>query len=256
MFQAQLPRCLLIKKVIEAIKDLLVDGSWECTNEGMSLQEMDSSHVILISLLLKRDGFDKYVCERNVTISTKISSMLKILKCSNNNDRLTMTAKDVHPDTFTFTFESTDRIAEYDLKLLDLEYNILTIPDMDHSCIINLPSTEFRQICKDLSLMGSTVNIYCTTDAKVKFSASGDVGTGNVTLGCTENDAITVKIREPVVLTFSLQYMNLIAKATIVSERVSLYLTQDAPLMAEYEMVDMGYIRYYLAALVCEDDEK
>jgi len=40
-----------------------------------------------------------------------------------------------------------------------------------------MPSGEFQRICRDLSQIGESVVICCTKEG-VKFSASGDLGTG------------------------------------------------------------------------------
>ncbi len=42
---------------------------------------------------------------------------------------------------------------------------------------MKLPSAEFQRICRDLSQIGESVIICCTKEG-VKFSASGDLGTG------------------------------------------------------------------------------
>jgi hypothetical protein len=41
-----------------------------------------------------------------------------------------------------------------------------------------MPSSEFARICRDLSQFGESVIIACTKDG-VKFSTSGDIGSGN-----------------------------------------------------------------------------
>jgi len=43
-----------------------------------------------------------------------------------------------------------------------------------------MPSTEFARICRDLSQFGESVIIACTKDG-VKFSTSGDIGSGKLT---------------------------------------------------------------------------
>lgn len=49
-----------------------------------------------------------------------------------------------------------------------------------------MPSGEFSRICRDLSQIGDAVMISCAKDG-VKFSASGELGTGNVKLSQTSN---------------------------------------------------------------------
>ena len=68
MFEARLVQGSLLKKVLEAIKDLLNEASWDCADYGIQLQAMDNSHVSLVSLVLKSEGFDKYRCDRNIVM--------------------------------------------------------------------------------------------------------------------------------------------------------------------------------------------
>ena len=68
MFEARLQQGSLLKKVLEALKDLVTEAPWDCNSTGISLQAMDSSHVSLVSLLLRNDGFDTYRCDRNISL--------------------------------------------------------------------------------------------------------------------------------------------------------------------------------------------
>lgn len=52
--------------------------------------------------------------------------------------------------------------------------------ETNYSCVIKMPSTEFARICRDLSQFGESVIIACTKDG-VKFSTSGDIGSGKLT---------------------------------------------------------------------------
>lgn len=51
---------------------------------------------------------------------------------------------------------------------------------------MKMPSGEFARICRDLSQIGDAVMISCAKDG-VKFSASGELGTGNIKLSQTSN---------------------------------------------------------------------
>lgn len=59
---------LPLTKVVEAIKDLIEDANFDCNSSGFSLQAMDSSHVSLVALSLRADGFEHYRCDRNVSM--------------------------------------------------------------------------------------------------------------------------------------------------------------------------------------------
>lgn len=63
---------------------------------------------------------------------------------------------------------------------------------------MTMPSAELQRICRDLSNFGDSVNIACTKDG-VSFSASGDLGSGRITLrqNCSvdkEDEQVTAPI--------------------------------------------------------------
>ena len=65
--------------------------------------------------------------------------------------------------------------------------------------------------CRDLSQFGESVVIACTKEG-VKFSAAGDIGTGNIKLAQTANvdkeeEAVIIEMQEPVTLTFACRYI-------------------------------------------------
>ena len=68
MFEARLVQGNLLKKVLESLKDLLNEATWDCADTGIQLQAMDNSHVSLVSVLLRADGFDKFRCDRQLSM--------------------------------------------------------------------------------------------------------------------------------------------------------------------------------------------
>ena len=76
MFEARLVQGSLLKKVLESIKDLVTDANFDCSQNGFALQAMDSSHVSLVALLLRCDGFEHYRCDRNMTMGMNLTNMV------------------------------------------------------------------------------------------------------------------------------------------------------------------------------------
>jgi len=259
MFEARLVQGSVLKKVLESIKDLVTDANFDCSATGYSLQAMDSSHVSLVALLLRSDGFEHYRCDRTMSMGMNLANMAKMLKCAGNDDIVTMKADD-NGDVVTFMFESPnqDKISDFELKLMDIDSEHLGIPDTEYHAVVKMPSAEFQRICRDLSSIGDTVTISVTKDG-VKFSTSGDIGAANVT--CRQNvsvdkeeEATVVELQEPVSLTFALRYLNSFTKATPLSSQVTLSMSKDLPVVVEYRIAEMGYVRYYLAPKI--DDEE
>ncbi|KAG6500923.1 hypothetical protein ZIOFF_040785 [Zingiber officinale] len=347
MLELRLVQGSLLKKVLEAIKELVTDANFDCSATGFSLQAMDSSHVALVALLLRSEGFEHYRCDRNLSMGMNLGNVSKMLRCAGSDDIITIKADD-GSDTVTFMFESPkyirlklkaheafssdatlasavinllplviiftahfydhtalqnvqaylqfeadeacpditlasvmkipllmkislkfatfgdyvhyqDKIADFEMKLMDIDSEHLGIPDAEYQAIVKMPSGEFARICKDLSSIGDTVIISVTKEG-VKFSTAGDIGTANIV--CRQNktvdkpeEATIIEMQEPVSLTFALRYLNSFTKATPLSETVSISLSSDLPVVVEYKIADMGYVRYYLAPKIEEDEE-
>ena len=249
----------VLKKLTEAMKDLVTEANFDCSTTGISLQAMDSSHVSLVALLLRADGFDHFRCDRNISLGINLGSMGKVLKCCNNGDIVTLKADD-NADAMTFMFEnqSADRISDFELKLMDIDSEHLGIPDTEYKSTVKMPAGEFQKICRDLSILGDTVTIAVAKDA-VKFSVTGEMGSGNMTIkennsvDTKEEEKVTVEAEEPVTLNFALRYLNFFTKATPLSASVVPHLSKDVPLVVEYQIEELGHIRFYLAPKI-EDE--
>lgn len=259
MFEARLVASNTLKKVLEAIKDLVNEAIFDCSDSGIQMQAMDGCHISLVSFSLRSDGFDKYRCDRNLSMGVNIANMSKIMKCANNDDTVTIKAQD-DADTVTFMFESQnqEKVSDYEMKLMNLNQEHFEITERDYACIVRMPAIEFARICRDLSHFGESVVISCTKEG-VEFSASGDAGSANIKLAQTsspdkEEEAVVIEMQKPVTLTFGCRLLNSFTKATPLSSQVQLSMSADSLLVVEYKFQDLGHIRYYLASKI-EDDE-
>ena len=147
MFEARLVQGNLLKKVLESVKDLLRQATWDCSDTGIQLQAMDTSHVSLVSINLSSEGFDKFGCERQLSMGMNLESMAKILRCSSKDDIVTIRAQD-QADTVSFIFEAPnhEKVSEYEMKLMNIEEEHLGTPDTDYAAIIKMPSVEFQRV--------------------------------------------------------------------------------------------------------------
>lgn len=105
MFEAKIQQAVLLKRILDSLKDLVLQANLDCSPTGIALQALDQSHVSLVALLLRQEGFESYRCDRSIPLGINIGSMTKILKCAGNDDSVTIQAED-DGDSVTFVFES------------------------------------------------------------------------------------------------------------------------------------------------------
>lgn len=146
-------------------------------------------------------------------LGVNLGSLTKVLKCAKDDDVCTLKATD-DADVLNLTYEGksefcchccvfdgdideaatrrvacapidSDRIAEYDMKLMDIDADQLGIPDTEYDARVTMPSTEFGRIVRDLAQLGESVRIEVSKEG-VRFAAEGEAANGSVLLKQTE----------------------------------------------------------------------
>ena len=259
MFEAKLTQGSQLKKVIESIRDLVTDANLDCSELGIVMQAMDSSHVSLCALHLRSEGFEHYRCDKAFSMGVNTPYMSKILKCAGNDDSITLKHSDDQQDSVAMEFvsPSEDRVSEFELKLMDIDSEHLGIPETEYKCNVRMPSGEFQRIIRDLQVLGDACMISVTKEG-IKFQSSGDLGKGSIMLKHNvsvdkEDEAVVVDMHEAVELNFALRYLNMFTKATALGPTVTLSMSPDVPLVVEYPIGELGHIRYYLAPKIDEE---
>lgn len=258
MLEGKFDEASLLKKIVDAIKDCVKLCNFNCSEDGIKVQAVDDSRVLLISLLIGEDSFQEYRCDRSITLGVDLESFNKVIRNGNNDDYLTLIAED-SADSVVAIFEDKkkDRISEYALKLMDIETDFLKIDEMDHDAMLTLPSSEFAKVTRDMKTLSESLQITITKES-VKFQSEGDFGSGSIVvkpytdLDHPEN-SIKISLDKPVNLSFGAKYLGDIVKATALSETVTIKLADKAPALFEYKLPS-GYLRYYLAPKF-DDDE-
>lgn len=258
MFEARLAEGRTMKQIIEAIKDLVSDCNLDCSEEELNIQSMDSAHVSLVSVRLSNAAFDHYRCDRPNSLGINTVNMSKIFKMLGSDDSVTLKAED-NADSLTLLFEGnkTDTIADFELKLMEIDNEQLGIPDTPYKCTIKMPSREFERIVRDLQVLGETCTIACSKEG-VRFSVSGNIGTGNILTRANataekDKDQVIIDMETPVELNFALRYLNFFTKATSLSDHVIIQMSPEVPVVVEYPIGDAGSIRFYLAPKIEEE---
>jgi len=258
VLEAKLQDATVLKRVVDAMRELCKDVNFDCSERGIQVQSMDSSHVALVSLLLREAAFQDYKCDRTVSLGMNIESLGKILRMCGSSDSLKVKA-DTGADHVSFQCESSaeDRIADFDLKLMEIEAEHMEIPEQHYKVVVRMPSGEFQKICRDLKEFGETMQISASKEG-IRFSVQGDLGSGNVMLKPRESEKpeekVSVTVHEPVVATFALRYLHNFAKASPLCGSVELGLGPDSPLSVKYDLdkADFGHLQFYLAPKIDE----
>jgi len=242
------------KTLFEVLKEILHDVNLQFDKDGMKIMTVDGSHVALVHLKLHASKFEEYKCDNPVQFGVNMNNLFKLLKVSNNQDTIVFTIPTSDASELVIHLENNERKTRttFRLKLMDVDTEVLNMPDIEFDSIITLPSTYFQRLCKDMSNISELITIQ-SIQQKLVLSCKGDFASQETTIDDSTTDAsieFQSRTREIVEGTYMLKYMNLFNKASNISNTLEMYMRRDYPLIMKYNVANLGELRFCLAPKV------
>jgi len=252
-----------IRNTITAIKDILTDATITFTPQGMKIINFDKTHTILVNVVLHARKFEKFVClPEKIIICANTLHLFRVISTMSNDDTLTMYIdKSDYNDGIVshlgLQYDNGDIKQCYSqkLKLIEPDIEELDVPDVEYSTIINLPTTDFQKIIRDLNGISDRIEIKSIGNDLI-FSCEGNFASSKIFR--SESDSVKegcmnfIKKSVPTVIIqgeFSLKSLSHFIKCTPLCQHLEMYLGNDLPLIIKYNIASLGEIRLCLATL-------
>ena len=244
-----------IKVLIEALKEILTDCNMEFDNNIIKIQALDPTHTVLVHLKLDAVNFEKYHCPQKLTLGINTLNLFKLIKIMNNNDTLTLCVEKDNSSQLCIKIENGERnqMTTFNLNLMDLNEDNVSIPAMTFNSVITLPSSDFQKLCRDAYNLSDNIEIK-SIGQTLTFSLKGDWCEQETTIGeClgTSGMSFIKKQEDDEIIQgiFSLKHLVLFTKCTNLSSSIELYLKNDYPLIIKYSVANLGEIKLCLAPI-------
>ena len=235
------------KSTFEVLKDILNDVNIYFRPQGMYIVTLDTARTSLIDMFLAADNFEEYHCDQEEIIAgINISNTFKLLKTITNNDVIKLEINSKEYMDIEITSESKKTSTKFQLKLLDINENRIEVPDVMMSTITTLPPADFQRLCRDMSNLGSEIEI--KRDGKMlHLTCNGDFANQETSIECPEESPLITGL-------YSLKYLNIFTKATSMCASVQIIQeTGNRFLILKYNVANLGELKFYLATKVSED---
>ena len=259
-----------MRTLMTALKDILletnivfsqdyIDAKGNVVPAGIRIINMDKSHTILAHLFLDALKFEHFYCKYpKIIIGVNMFHLFKLINTIDNDDTLTIyiEEKDYSDGIVEYLglkFENGDikQMKIQKLKLIEPDEEELDMPSVKFSSIINLPSTDFQKIIRDLSNISERLEIK-SIGSELVFSCAGPFATAQINR--TESDGVTEFVKktdttEVIQGEFSLKNLGYFIKCTNLCSNIEMFLENDLPLVVKYSVASLGEIKLCLAPL-------
>lgn len=248
--------------ILKHLKHFSQDIEIHIDEERLYAQGMDASHAALFELSLKNDWFSTYEVDENVKLGINCELISKVLHCLNNNQTITL-EYDTKKDDLTISLIPREgekcMLKEFTIPLMDLESEMLEIPDVEYTADLEIVSQEFYQLVDEMSIFGDKLEVNCKYD-KVKFTGKGNQG--EMTAIVKEDDILMYAVEEEANMTveYRMNYLKTVTCFSRINAVVKLHMSDDKPMKIQYDMEEVdeededatveNYLRFFLAPVV------
>ncbi|GAG10797.1 unnamed protein product, partial [marine sediment metagenome] len=178
----------IFANIFHNLKNILDDANISFMPTHLYMQGMDGTHALLVELKIESEWFDEYEVDTNDTFGLHCETFYKIINCLKEDQYIELTLEPAD-DKMCISFQGGDTIAkEFQLSRIDMDVELMEIPDVEYQADICIKSKEFSEIMKELVIFNDTVQVRCT-DEQIELLASGILGSMKASI--KETDIIT-----------------------------------------------------------------
>jgi proliferating cell nuclear antigen len=247
------------RTLMTALKDILLETNITFEPDGMRIINMDKSHTILVHLFLAAQNFEFYECKKDkIIIGVNMFHLFKLINTIENEETLTIYIEnsdyvDGIVSYLTLKYENGEikQCKTQKLRLIEPDPEELQYPDVTFSSIINLPSTDFQKIIRDLTCISEKLEIKSVGNELI-FKCSGQFASAEIHRAESDGSMGFISKQDSSKIIqgeFSLKNLGYFIKCTNLCQQIEVYLENDLPLVVKYNVASLGSIRLCLAQL-------
>ena len=221
--------------IMKNMKSLLNEVNWGLTGTGLYVQGMDAAHVGLFELKLESAWFDEFDNDIDSMLGINCEALSIIMNCHADGQSISFTYRDNKP-LLIIEFKGKGHDKKFELKLMDIDTELMGIPETEYDADITMKSTEFNKLMAENILFAETLVIKLGEDDNIYMSASGDIG--KIEVKIKEEDIVEYLLNDEVKmrLSYPLKYCLLYSKFTKINKNVSIHLMDNTPMKIMYDL--------------------
>ncbi len=250
MFKAELEEVGLIQDSMKTVSDLISEGLFQLTEDGVKLIAADPAMVALVDFKIEKDVFEDYELDEESKVGLNLENFYSILRRANSDDTITFEVKEDESKFYIKMENSSTR--NFSLPILNLsEDDIPSTDQLDFSVTAELETSVLENAIKDAMVVGDSVTVSADS-SQIKIASEGDQSNVDFTISGDSPGVMELSGEEAKSM-FSLDYLNSMTGAKKLSSNVELKLGEDFPMRLNFTVPEQARLSFVLAPRIEED---
>lgn len=242
----------ILRAIIETLSSIIDETTIVVTPKEFTIKAMDPSRICLLKLVIKKEGFNDFECNKECKIGLNLDDFDKILKRSSGNDSITLEyQEDEQKIKIKMKRDSSTRTRSFSLALIDLEIEEVPMDNLlkiEFDAFWDMDIDLFNEALKDAEIYSEILNIKASEGEGLLFSSSGQIG--EMEYNISLEDLIEHDITGENKGAYSLTFLKSILKIAAITESFKISLKTDHPIKIEFALLEGDELKYFLAPRV------
>ena len=248
-----------IATILNCLKQFSETVTLRFSEEGIDVQGLDGSHVSLFEWKLTPGWFSEYEWNgeddvQEASLATGI--MHKVISTFHQDQTMTLNIKSTGDNvelSFTEGKETCDK--HFELPLIDVNGEVMEIPEKDSDIDLIIPSKKFTELISQFEIFDDTL-AFKFTDEDITMRATGVDGSMKASMSLDDvTEFALAEDKDVIKQSFALRYIKMMCNFSKISSETQMEFTVGSPMRLKYDMAEESYIQFYLAPKIGNDDE-
>lgn len=250
MFRAELSDPKLLKDALQSISNLITEGVFQVSQDGVRLVAADPAMVAMVDFELEPDAFETFECEEDTHIGVNIEDLYSIVRRAGSGETLVLELDEEERNLDITMQNGSER--SFSIALLNLdEEDIPSTDDLEFSVSADLSTDVLSDAVGDASVVGDAVTVSADPEA-VQLVAEGDSSQVETTIRQGSQGLMDLEADGEVRSMFSLDYLNKMMKAEKLTDSMHVRLGDDFPMRMEFQVPEKLQLSFILAPRIEE----
>ena len=244
------------KAIISALKNSSEEAQFKVSNDGVQFYGAPQGNPFIVSMIWSKNNLNELTLDAEKIIGFRTDDIDKIFKRFCTDDVVTISQK----EEGYISISSGNR--SWDLRVIDSSMvRKFNEPKLPHTVLLSVNPTDLKNILADVAVFSKTAHFVAS---KKQIANNGEIKSDEpvVYLNSTDDSGkarsqftphTIIEITEDATAEYNLDYINDIVSAVYsLSSSVKISFSNQKPILFEFEIIDAGVLRYYLAGLAIQ----
>jgi proliferating cell nuclear antigen len=248
MFRATLADVSLLKEPLGSIAEIIDEGLFRITNEGIRFTAADRAMVAVVDFFISCSAFEKFELDHDQKMGLNMANFLSVIRRAGSGDKLTLDLKDAKLQVL---LEGGSK-RRFVVPLLDIgDEEIPPVDQLEFKTKVVLKTDALQNGISDAEIISDSI-IFETSPTRFGMVSEGDVSKFDLELQKGDPALVELTTTESVKARYALDYLKKMAKAAKLADTVTLEHGQDYPMRIAFKSGDKAMLRFILAPRVQE----